>query len=82
MNPADKPPPPDFEAALTELRELVALMEQGDLSLDQSLAHFERGVSLSRQCEQALTAAEQRIQLLMRQQDGSFQPLNLHENDD
>ena len=51
---------PDFEASLKELETLVESMEQGDLSLEESLGHFERGVQLSRACQQALKTAEQR----------------------
>ena len=55
----------DFEAALTELEALVEKMEQGDLSLDESLKQFERGVQLTRSCQQALQEAEQKVQVLL-----------------
>jgi exodeoxyribonuclease VII small subunit len=54
----------NFEAAMTELEELVAQMEDGDLTLDDSLKAFERGVMLTRQCQQALNRAELRVQTL------------------
>lgn len=60
------PPEPDFEAALQELETLVEKMEQGELSLEDSLSHFERGVKLSRTCQQALKAAEQKVEILMQ----------------
>ncbi len=60
------PQEPDFEAALRELEMLVEKMEQGELSLEDSLSHFERGVKLSRTCQQALKAAEQKVELLMQ----------------
>ena len=60
---------PDFEAALAELEALVEKMEQGDLSLDESLKQFERGVQLTRSCQQALKDAEQKVQVLM-EKDG------------
>jgi exodeoxyribonuclease VII small subunit len=41
-------------------------MEQGDLSLEESLSHFERGVQLSRTCQQALKEAEQKVEILMQ----------------
>ncbi len=44
----------DFEATLRELEELVQRMESGDLGLEESLAAFERGVKLTRQCQAAL----------------------------
>ena len=57
---------PDFEASLKELETLVESMEQGDLSLEDSLGHFERGVQLSRACQQALKTAEQKVEILMK----------------
>ena len=56
----------DFEASLKELEGLVEKMEQGDLSLEDSLSHFERGVQLSRSCQQALKAAEQKVEILLK----------------
>jgi exodeoxyribonuclease VII small subunit len=55
---------PSFEQALAELESLVQTMEQGELSLEESLKSFERGVLLTRTCQQALTEAEQKIQIL------------------
>ena len=54
----------NFEAAMAELEQLVAQMEEGDLTLDDSLKAFERGVMLTRQCQQALSQAELRVQKL------------------
>jgi len=54
-----------FESALEELEELVEQMEQGELSLEDSLKHFERGVALTRACQQALKDAEQKVQILL-----------------
>jgi exodeoxyribonuclease VII small subunit len=53
-----------FEDALSELESLVETMEKGELSLEESLASFERGVALTRLCQQALKAAEQKIEIL------------------
>jgi exodeoxyribonuclease VII small subunit len=53
-----------FEDALSELESLVETMEKGELSLEESLASFERGVALTRLCQQALRAAEQKIEIL------------------
>jgi exodeoxyribonuclease VII small subunit len=55
----------DFERALKELEDLVARMERGDLRLEESLACFERGVELTRSCQQALREAEQKVQVLL-----------------
>jgi len=60
------PEQPDFEASLKELETLVETMEKGDLSLEDSLGHFERGVQLSRTCQQALKEAEQKVDILMK----------------
>jgi len=57
----------DFEAAIKELESLVERMEQGDQSLEQSLKDFERGVELTRTCQQALKQAEQKVQQLQEQ---------------
>ena len=55
---------PDFEAAISELEQLVETMEQGDISLEDSLKHFERGIVLTRTCQKALQEAEQKVQIL------------------
>ncbi|MCP1727131.1 exodeoxyribonuclease VII small subunit [Natronospira proteinivora] len=54
----------DFEQSLNELEALVERLEGGDLSLEESLKAFESGVALTRQCRDALTQAEQKIQKL------------------
>ncbi len=54
----------DFEGSLDELEALVAQMETGELSLEESLRAFERGVALTRSCQQALKTAELRVQTL------------------
>lgn len=55
----------DFERALGELEGLVARMEEGELSLDDSLSAFERGIALYRQCQQALDRADLRVRQLL-----------------
>ncbi len=55
----------DFEKALRELEQLVEKMEEGDLSLEESLKQFERGIALTRACQQALQSAEQKVQILL-----------------
>ena len=54
----------EFEAALEELEGLVERMEEGDLSLEESLKTYERGIELGRACQKSLDAAEQRIRIL------------------
>lgn len=58
---------PSFEQALSELESLVETLEQGDLSLEESLNSFERGVALTRTCQLALKEAEQKVQILSDQ---------------
>ena len=61
----DHPTPPrSFEAALAEFEALVEKMERGDLSLEDSVNAYERGVALHRYCERALSTAERKIQIL------------------
>ena len=57
-------PVADFEASLDALEQLVEKMEHGELSLEESLAAYERGVGLYRRCQQALEQAELRVKLL------------------
>ena len=61
--------PLDFETALAQLEQLVQKLESGDLSLEASLQEYERGVQLTRVCQNALKQAEQRVQLV--NSDGS-----------
>lgn len=56
---------PDLEKSLNELESVVQQLEDGDLPLEKALKQFEKGVKLSRDCQAALRAAEQRVQLLM-----------------
>ena len=60
----DDPTIKDFESALAELETVVQTLEDGQLTLEQSLERFERGITLSRYCHQRLEAAEKRIELL------------------
>jgi len=50
---------------MDELEKLVEQMEQGDISLEESLKAFERGIKLTRTCQQALQEAEQKVQILL-----------------
>ncbi len=61
---------PNFETAMAELEELVAQIETGNLSLEESLKQFEQGIKLSRICQQALTDAEQRVKILTESLNG------------
>jgi exodeoxyribonuclease VII, small subunit len=55
----------DFEGSLKELEALVEGMEQGSLTLEESLMRFERGIELTRRCQEALKAAEQKVEMLI-----------------
>lgn len=61
---AKKKSAPSFEDALLELESLVIKMEEGDLSLEESIKHYERGVALGRNALKALDEAQQRVQIL------------------
>lgn len=71
-----------FEQSLNDLQSLVERLESGDLSLEDSLATFEQGIALTRECQSALQDAEQRVQVLLEQNatlteqpdDGSLLP--------
>jgi exodeoxyribonuclease VII small subunit len=63
---------PSFEESLKKLETIVDRLEKGDLSLDDSLKLFEEGVGLSAACKKELDAAEGKVQILMKQRDGSF----------
>ncbi|GHH59536.1 MULTISPECIES: exodeoxyribonuclease VII small subunit [Gammaproteobacteria] len=63
-SPNETSPVARFEQSLEELEQLVEKMEAGDLSLEESLSAYERGIGLYRQCQQALEQAELRVRLL------------------
>ncbi len=69
-----------FEAALAELEGLVEKMETGELTLEQSLAAFERGVRLTRHCQAALQAAELKVKVLT--ESGALEDLDVDTLDD
>jgi exodeoxyribonuclease VII small subunit len=62
-----------FEAALEELEQVVEQLESGDLSLEDSLAAFEKGVGLVKLCNQKLTEVEKRVELLVKDKEGKLQ---------
>jgi exodeoxyribonuclease VII small subunit len=66
--PNDKPK--TFESSLEELEHIVRELEQGELPLEKSLELFEQGVKLSRDCQERLSQAERRIEILMRDNQG------------
>ncbi|MDM8348026.1 exodeoxyribonuclease VII small subunit [Pseudomonas sp. sp1636] len=62
----------DFEQSLTDLQNLVERLENGELSLEDSLSAFEQGIRLTRDCQAALAQAEQKVQILM-ERDGELE---------
>jgi len=61
----------DFEQSLADLQALVERLENGELSLEDSLAAFEQGIALTRDCQGALAQAEQKVQVLL-ERDGEL----------
>jgi exodeoxyribonuclease VII small subunit len=72
--------PPSFEQALAELESIVDALEKGDMSLEESLTRFERGIGLTRTCQQALDLAEQRVRILTdARPDAEPEPFESHD---
>jgi exodeoxyribonuclease VII small subunit len=67
----------DFEKQLTALESVVERLEQGDLSLEESVRLFEEGMRLSDACKKELEVAEGKIQLLVEQRNGQMKPVDL-----
>jgi exodeoxyribonuclease VII small subunit len=62
-----------FEVALEDLEQVVEQLESGELSLEDSLAAFEKGVGLVKYCNQKLNEAEKRVELLVKDKEGKLQ---------
>ncbi len=77
---AGKKKQPDFEQALSELEQLVEHMEEGELSLEESIKTYERGVALGRSALKSLDTAEQRIQIL-NHPDSTSEPVDFEAPD-
>ena len=63
---------PTFESALAELEKIIADLESGELTLDESLERYERGIKALNACRKVLSQAEQKIQLLLRTSEGEL----------
>lgn len=63
-----------FEESLKKLESIIGKLEQGDLPLDESVRLFEEGVKLSDACKADLETAEGKVQMLLKQKDGSMKP--------
>ncbi len=70
----DQPPEelPDFETALSQLEGIIERIESGEVGLEESLSQYEHGVKLIRQCRGILDRAEQKIEQLTQEADGSL----------
>ena len=72
----------DFEKKLGRLEQIVEKMEDGDISLDDSLKMFEEGVKLSSECQAQLSQAEQKVNLLLKvDQSGNAETKSFEIND-
>ena len=72
---SDKEKLPDFEESLAELESLVQKLESGDLTLDESLDYFKKGVELTRQCQKVLNEAQQTVEkFLDNGEDSATEP--------
>ena len=65
----------NFEESMTKLEEIVTELEKGDLNLDESVAKFEEGMKISKQCSKILEEAEQKITILL-EKDGELKEEN------
>ncbi|QVL43487.1 MAG: exodeoxyribonuclease VII small subunit [Alcanivorax sp.] len=72
---------PQLEQSLDSLEALVERMESGELALEESLQAFEQGVKLTRECQQALSQAEQKVRILL-EQDPQAEPVPFEGRDD
>ena len=62
-----------FEEALKKLEKIVGDLEGGNLSLDESLAKYEEGIKLSKECSKKLEVARKKVEILLKSEDGSVE---------
>jgi exodeoxyribonuclease VII small subunit len=79
---AAKSDEPNFEQDLERLESIVSALEEGGLSLDDSLKKFEEGIGLAKRCEKTLTAAEKKIELLTKNADGELVTENYRDDEE
>lgn len=72
---------PSFEESLKLLEGIIGKLERGDLPLEESVRLFEEGVKLSDACKSDLESAEGKVQILLKQKDGSRKPMPFAENE-
>lgn len=71
----------DFEKNLAQLEDIVESLEDGNLSLDASLKSFEQGIKITRQCQEALEQAEQRVKVLTEDAEGIINEASFQDHD-
>lgn len=64
--------PPKFEEAIVDLKGIVSKLEGGDLSLEEALSLFEKGIGLTKYCNQKLDAAEKKVEILLKDEKGDL----------
>lgn len=72
----------DFETAVKNLEQIISKMESDQLSLEDSLKSFEEGIKLTGHCQELLSKAQQKVDILMQEQEDKFQEFELEEDDD
>ena len=72
---------PSFEESLKLLEGIIGKLEHGDLPLEESVRLFEEGVRLSDACKSDLESAEGKVQILLKQKDGTRKPMPFTENE-
>lgn len=70
----------DLEPSLKQVDELIEKMERSDLTLEQSLNHFEQGISLIKNCQKILQEAEQKVQLLIQASNNTSEELKPYDS--
>lgn len=74
-------PEPSFEKALDNLEKIVEELEEGNLTLEDTIKKFEQGVKLSRLCEKKLSAARKKVSILTRDESGELKETPLETDD-
>ncbi len=64
--------PPKFEQAIVDLKGIVSKLEGGDLPLEEALSLFEKGIELTKYCNQKLDEAEKRVEILLKDEKGDL----------
>jgi len=79
----EKPTYGNFEKDLEKLEQIVQNLEKGELTLEEALKQFEEGIRLARQCEKALSEAERKIEILLKNEEGEIEakPFDLADTD-